>query len=206
LDVHVKPERCRNLVLKDLSEAPAPGIHAAQDLAFVETQRDGVIRLPRSRLPRRLLPGQHHGQPIRIRDETAVDRDIEREERGLMREQLTNGDRGLALLRELRPVRAHRRFVVEPAPRMPHGHRHRGEALCGGVDEDHRVRRPRLAGPLAPHAAPQVDDLFAVEVGAACAAQLTSTREILREDVADALEAWTDVPFNGDVVRCRDQH
>ena len=175
-------------------------IHPAQDLAFVETQSDRVIRLPRARRPRRLLPGEHDRESIQIRDETAVDRHIEREERGLMREQLPDGDRRLALLCEHRPVRGHGRLVVEPAPRMRKGHRHRGEALRGGVDEDHRVRLPRLARSLVPHAAPQIDDLFAVEVGATCAAELAAAREIFREDVANALEARADVPFNSDVM------
>ena len=199
-DVHVEPERCGDLVLKDLSEAAPLRIHPAQDLAFVETQRDGVIRLARPRRPCRRLPGQHLGQPVQIRDETAVHRHIEREERRVMREQLTDGDRRLAVLGELRPVRAHGRLVVEPAPRMRKGHGHRGEALRRGVDEDHGVRLPRLACPRVPHAAPKIDDLFAVEVGTAGAAELAAAREIFREDVADVLEARADVPFNRDVM------
>ena len=53
--------------------------------------------------------------------------------------------RSFALLRELRPVRAHPLFVVEPAARVGDGERHRGQALGRRVDDDHGVSLPRLA-------------------------------------------------------------
>ena len=84
-------------------------IDPAQQLAFVEPERDGVIRLPRSGLPRGLLTRQHDRQAIEIGDDAAIDRLVEREQPRLVRQELADGDSLLALLRELRPVRRHTR-------------------------------------------------------------------------------------------------
>jgi hypothetical protein len=111
-------------------------------------------------------------------------------------QELADGDLFLALLRELRPVPADRRFVVDPAARMGNGQRHRRQALGGRVDEDHGVPLPRLARRLVSDAAPHVDDLFASEVGAACAAQLASPGEVLGERFADVLKAAADLTLN----------
>ena len=81
------------------------GIDATQYLALVEPERDRVVRLSRARFPRRRLPRHHRGQAIEVGDGVAIDRLVEREQAGLMRQQLADGDPLLALLRELRPVR-----------------------------------------------------------------------------------------------------
>ena len=63
-------------------------IEPAQDLGFVEAKRDGVIALPRPRLPRGLLTRQHDRQPIEVGDEVAIDGLVEREQPSLVRKQL----------------------------------------------------------------------------------------------------------------------
>jgi hypothetical protein len=74
------------------------------------------------------------------------------------------------------------------------------------VDHDHRVVLPRFASLAVPDAAPDIDDLLAVDVGTAGAAQLSSSNEILRERVADAFEASSDVSVYVDARLCRDIH
>ena len=197
-DVDIQPERRRDLVLKELSQAAMLRIDAAQQLAFVEPEAEGVIRLPRAWLPRRLLASEHDARRSRSATTLAIDRLVEREQRRPGGPGVANGDALLALLRELRPVRAHPLVVVEPAARMGEGQRHRGQALGGRVDEDHGVLLPRLARLLVADAAPEIDDLLAPVVRAAGAAQLAASREVLRKGVAHAFEAGTDVSFNGD--------
>jgi len=101
-------------------------VDAAQNLAFVEAEGDSVISLPLARRPGGPLPCQHRGQSFRVGHEAAVDRHVEGEQPGLVRQQLANGDPVFALLRELRPVRAHALVVVEPTPRVRERHRHGG--------------------------------------------------------------------------------
>ena len=102
----------------------------------------------------------------------------------------------LALLRELWPVGGDSLLVVQPAARVGDRQGHRGEALGGRVDDDHRVPLPGLARHLVPNTAPEVDDLLAAIVGAAGAAQLPALSEVLLERVAHGLEAATDVSLD----------
>ena len=202
-DVDVLSERRGDLVLKELSEAAMARIDAAQQLAFVEPEGEGVIGLTRPGFPRGLLTGEHDGQAIQVGDHAPIDGLVEREQPRLVGEQLADGDLLFAVLRELGPVRGDPLFVVEPAARVGEGEGHGGQALRGRVDEHHGVLLPRLARPLVPDAAPEVDDLLAAEIGAAGAAQLTPPREVLDERLAHRLEAAADVPV--DVLRggCR---
>ena len=156
-------------------------IDAAQQLAFVEPERDGVIGLTRPGLPRRLLTGEHDRQAIQIRDHAPIDGLIEGEQPRLVGEELAHGDLLFALLRELGPVRGDPLFVVEPAARVGDGEGHRGQALGGRVDEHHGVPLPRLARLLVPDTAPQVDDLLAVVIGAAGAAQFVPSERSSRQ-------------------------
>ena len=155
-------------------------IDAAQQLAFVEPESEGVIGLPRSGLPRGFLTRQHDRQAIEVGDDAAIDGLVEREQARLVGQELADGDSLLAVLRELRPVRADPFFVVEPSARVRDGERHRGQALGGRVDDHHRVLLPGLAGPLVPNAAPQVDDLLAAVKGTAGSAQLASLEQSSR--------------------------
>ena len=119
----------------------------------------------------------------------AIDGLVDREQPGLVRQELADGDLLFALLRELRPVRAHPLFVVEPTARVGDGERHRGQALGGRVDDHHRVLLPRLARLLVSDTAPEVDDLLAAVIGAAGAAQLAASSEVLGKRLAHGLEA-----------------
>ena len=74
------------------------------------TEREGVVGLARSRFPCGLLPCR-----FRSSDGLAVDRFVECEQPGLMRQKLANGDRVFALLREFRPIPAHGYLIIEPA-------------------------------------------------------------------------------------------
>ena len=53
---------------------------------------------------------------------------------------------------------------------------------------------------LVADAAPQVDDLLAAVIGAAGAAQLTASSEVLGKRLAHCLKARADVPLNNEAV------
>jgi hypothetical protein len=59
-------------------------IHTSQELALVEPEGEGVIRLPRPGLPRGLLPSQHDRQAIRVGDHAPIDGLIKGEQPGLV--------------------------------------------------------------------------------------------------------------------------
>ena len=122
-----------------------------------------MIGLPRSRLPRGFLTRQHDCQAIEVGDDAAIDGLVEREQPCLVCQKLADGDSLFALLRELRPVRAHPFFVVEPPPRVGDRQRHRGQPLGGRVDDHHGVLLPGLARLLVPDTAPEIDDLLAAD-------------------------------------------
>ncbi len=123
-------------------------VHSAQQLPLVEAQRDGVVGLAAPRFPLRLLAGEDDRQAVQVRDNGLVHRLAEGEEARLVGQELPDGDHLLALLGELRPVRAHALVVIEPAARVSQCERHRRKPLGGRVGEDHRVLFPRLAGGL----------------------------------------------------------
>ena len=156
-------------------------IDTAQQLALIEPERDAVIGLPRARFPRGFLTGQHDRQAIEVGDEAAIDGLVEHVQPCLVCQELADGDSLFALLRELRPVRAHPFLVVEPAAGVGDRQRHRGQPLGGRVDDDHGVLLPRLAGLLVSDAAPEVNDLLAAMIGTAGAAQLPAASEVLEQ-------------------------
>src|SRR5688572_17454164 len=84
---------------------------------------------------------------------------------------------------------------------MSHGQCHGGESLGRGVDDHHRVLVPRLTGLLVPHAAPEIDDLFAAHICADRATQFTAAAKVLDECLAHGLETAGDL--TADVVFCR---
>jgi hypothetical protein len=89
------------------------------------------------------LPGEHARHVVEVAE--AVDREllVQAHEPGLVGEQLADRDALLAVLRELGPVARDGRVVVEVASRVGDRDRHRGDALGGGMDDDHRVFFPR---------------------------------------------------------------
>src|SRR5579864_2394061 len=175
-------------------------INTAQQFALVEAESDGVIRLPRSWLPRWFLARQHDREAIRVREEATINGLVQLEQPCLVCEELAHSDSPFVLLRELRPVRGHTLFIVEPTTRVCDGERHRREAFRGGVDDDHGVLLPRLARLLVSDTAPQVDDVLASVKGAARSADLASPNEVLSEHLAHGLEAEADVPLNTEAV------
>ena len=95
--------------------------------------------------------------------------------------------------------------VVEPPSRVRERQRHRREALRRRIDEHHRVALPGGArGPVS-YAAPDVDDRFALVVGAARAAQLPPAGEVLGERGAHAFEVAAGVSLHG-VLDARHGH
>ena len=137
-----------------------PRVDSSQQFALIEAERDRVVRLARSPLPRRFLPGEHDGQSIEVGDQSAIDRFTEREQTRLVRQELADGDRVLPVLPELGPVRGDSLFVIQPAAGMCESERHCGETLGGGVDEHHRVLLPRLTSLLVANAAAEIDHLL----------------------------------------------
>ena len=123
-----------------------------------------------------------------------IDRFVDGEQSGLVCQELAHGDALLALLRELRPVRAHAFLVVEPSARVGDGERHRRQPFGRGMDDHHRVLLPGLSRVLVPDAAPEIDGHLAAVIGTARAAQLVAAREVVVEGVAHGLEATTDLP------------
>src|SRR5579883_2081924 len=93
-------------------------IDPPQDLSLVKAQRDRMIRLARPRLPFGSGALHHCRKPVRILDDAPVDGFIKCVKTRLMRKELANGDLLFAVLRELRPISAHRRLEIEPTPRM----------------------------------------------------------------------------------------
>src|SRR5689334_15601454 len=112
--------------MEELSQTAMLRIYATQQLAFVETESKGVIRLSRPGLPCRLLSCHDYSQPVEVSNGASVYRFVEREQACLMGQQLADGGSLLPLLRELRPVRADSFFVVEPPTRVGDGEGHRG--------------------------------------------------------------------------------
>jgi hypothetical protein len=112
-----------------------------------------------------------------------------------MGKKLADGDRPLALLRELGPVRGHARVVIQPAAGMGKGQRHGSQPLGGGVDEHHRVLFPGVPRLFVADPAPEIDDLFAVQIRRTGAAQLSTPGEVFGKGVAHGLEAADDVSF-----------
>ena len=148
-----------------------------------------MIGLACSRRPRGSLPRQNDGEAIEVGDNAAIDGRVEREQAGLMGEELPDGDALLALLCELRPVHADPLVVVDPPAGMSEGQRHGGESLGRRVDDHHGVPLPRLGRLAVANAAPEIDDLLAVAVGAARAAELTPADEVGDKCVPHSLES-----------------
>ena len=170
-----------------------PRVDSTQQLAFIESEGKRVIGLTRSGLPRGFLPGEHDREAIQVGDHAAIDGFLKGKQSRLMREQLADGDLLFPLLRELGPVPGHPLFVIEPAPRVREGERHRGQTLRGRVDDHHRVLLPGLAGLLVADAAPQIDDLLAAVIDTTGATELTPSVRSFQRTPRDRLEATTDV-------------
>ena len=166
-DVDVLAERSGDLVLKELSETAMARIDAAHQLAFIEPEREGMVRLARAGLPRRLLTGEHHREAIEVGHDAAINGFIEREESSLMCQELADGDLLLSLLRELGPVGGHPLFVVEPAARVREA---RVIAARPFVAEWTTTMVSSHGSPsVVAGPAPKVHDLLAMMVDAACA-------------------------------------
>jgi hypothetical protein len=170
----------------------APGCDAAdrpaQQLAFVEPEGDGVIGLPRRPAPRPAC-GERAPRASRSRSATtlAIDRLVEGEQPAWWARSWRTVIVLLAVLGELGPVRADAFFVVEPAARVGDGQRHRGQALGGRVDDDHRVPPPRARpSPCCGHRPRGRRPSRPGDTGATGAAQLAPPGEVLRKRVADA--------------------
>src|SRR5688572_28885797 len=84
-----------------------------------------------------------------------------------MCEKLADGDALFALLCEIRPVRAHALFVVEPSARVRDGERHRSQPFGRRVHDHHRAPFPRVSSLFVADASPNVDGLLSAMVGTA---------------------------------------
>src|SRR5262245_54281742 len=199
-DVDVQRKWRGDLVLEELSQAAIARIDTTQQLAFIEPQAERVIRLPRSGLPRWLLPCQNHRQAIEIGDDATIDGLIDREQPCLVCQELAHRYSFLPLLREFGPVRGYPFFIVEPTTRVGDGERHRSQALGGRVDDHHRVLFPGLARLLVPNTAPKVHNLLSAVKGTASSAQLATPNKVLDERFAHSLKAAANVPMYAETL------
>ena len=124
-------KRHGDLVVEEVAQTPPLGVDPTQELTFIEPERDRVVRLSRSGLPRWLLPGEHERETIQIGDQVAIDRLVKGKQSGLVAEQLPDNDLLLALLSELGPVRRHPLVIIQPPTRMSQRERHRSQTFCG---------------------------------------------------------------------------
>ncbi len=187
------PERAGRAVLRvgpanDLADEPAVGAH--------------VVTVLRSRLPDRLLPRERvdHALPRQrfFQREVAFD---ERES-GLMRHRLTDGDRALAVGRELRPQRRDRRLGVERPPLDQQVGADRGDTLRRGVHQHERILLPAHSVRRVGETAPEIDDGFPVEVHAHCRADFPAVVEVPGERVDDRFEFGGDIPVDRHAPEC----
>jgi hypothetical protein len=117
-DVEVQPERRGYLVVEKLPEATVLRIDPTQQFTFIKSKADGVVGLARTRFPGGRLAGENKRQSVKIGDNAPVDGLVESKQSRLVGEELTNGDRLLASLGKLRPVRGYAFLVIEPTSRM----------------------------------------------------------------------------------------
>ena len=185
-DPQVEIERFGNLLAKERAER-ATG-DAAHDLADEMAVRERVVAVARAGRPQRRLLGEPVHDELPVAVPVLGNRLRERGEPGLMCEQHAHGDRVLAVLRELRPVRRDRRVEVELAARDEHVRAQRGGALGARPDHADRVAFPRPPGRGVGAPAPEVDDRLAVERHADGGADLAALGEVAFERVADRLE------------------
>jgi hypothetical protein len=83
-----------------------------------------MISLPCSWFPRGYLPRQDLCKVAQVADYSFIQRLIEREQPGLMSQQLPDGNSFFSILSKLRPVFAHEFVVIQPASRMGHCQSH----------------------------------------------------------------------------------
>ena len=174
-------------------------VDVANQLLHVEPDRHRVVPVPRSRLPRRLLPREHTGDRVEVTQVLEAQRLVDPNQPRFVTEELAHGDRALAVLGELGPVLGDRRVVVDPAARVRDGNRHRRQTLGRRVDDDHRVLVPRCVAGGRAAATPQVDHLLATPVRSDGGADLAALDEVAIELGTHLLEARSDPTA---VIRC----
>ena len=76
-DAEVESERGSDFLLEELPQAAVSRVDPAQELAFIKPQADGVVGLPRARLPGRFLLRQDNRQPVEVGDDALIYRRIE---------------------------------------------------------------------------------------------------------------------------------
>ncbi len=118
---------------------------------------------------------------VQIGDQGFIKRMIEREQSGLMGQELADSDLLFSILRKLGPVMTDELVVIEPASRMGHRESHSRETFSRGVDERHRVLFPGCPGHYVSHATPQINDLFSFVIHATGSTDLSPVRKILGE-------------------------
>jgi hypothetical protein len=74
------------------------------------------------------------------------------------------------------------------------------------VDDDQGVPLPALACLFVADTAPDVDDLLTAAISAAGATEFPASDEVVREGLANSLEAGTDVPVYDDTVGSGGEH
>jgi hypothetical protein len=102
--------------------------------------------------------------------------------------QRAHSDIPLAVLRELRPVGSDLLVEIQPAARVGHRQRHRGEALGRGKHRDEGVLLPRRAGFSVADSSPQIHHLAPALKHRARRAKLAAFGKIQGKRLAHRLE------------------
>src|SRR5260370_8840540 len=107
---------------------------AANDLALVPTEREGMIAMTRARVPRGFSTRQDRCQRIRIRQDCRGQWLVDTGETCLVSQQLAYRDMPLAVLRKLRPVARDGLLILQPTPRMSQGQLQPSEPFVAKAD------------------------------------------------------------------------
>ena len=186
-DPEVEAERFRDRVAEVQTNGGACDTpnHLAHEVAV----RNGVIPVLRTRLPVRHLLGERVDDGIPR--ECLLERHLTvgpREPR-LVRQEVRDGQVGLAALRELGPVLRDGCVDVELTFLRELVRAYGRRAFRRREHELDRVLLPRSPAGLVGHTTPKVDDLLAAVVRAERRAHLEALGEVVLEDLVDAFEA-----------------
>ena len=157
----------------------------------------GVVSVLRAGLPHWRLRGERLDERRPREHLVGGERAVDHREAGAVRHQHAHGDLTLPLGRELGPVVGDLRVVVDLAPLREQRDAHRRGAFRRREDE---LQRAVVVGPTGRRigdAAPEVDDLLAVDVHRDLRAELAVIGEVADERVAHGLEAGLDGAADG---------
>ena len=142
----VDSERRRDLVREILPDRAPIGVGTTNEFGLVPPETDAVVAVARARLPRRRLLGQRNRQTFWIGEHRRIDLRIDCAQPGLVSEQSSYGDVGLAVLGKVRPMVGDEVIEAEQAMGRCVQDGHRSHAFGGREHIDDRVALPQSFG------------------------------------------------------------